>query len=127
MDQLIEVARFQTRWEADTLCSLLESEGVPYFLRDEIMSQTYGSIGAFGGIKLDIPEENVPLAIEIIKKGGYEKYLNTDEYPEELEDLSSFSKKIPFLRKYPLEKQIVIILLAAAIAFALLVFSTYYL
>lgn len=127
MDQLIEIARFQAQSEADTVCCLLESEGIPCFLKDELMSQVYGNIGAFGGIKLEIPGENLPLALEIIKKGGYEKYLSIDEYPEGLKSFSSLSEKIPFLKKYPLEKQIVIVLLTAAVVFGLLIFATYYL
>lgn len=127
MNQLIEIARFQTQSEADTARCLLESEGIQCFFKDELMSQVYGNIGAFGGIKLEVPQEDLPLALEVIKKGGYEKYLSINEYPEGLKSFSSLSEKIPFLKKYPLEKQIIIVLLAVAVVFGLLIFATYYL
>lgn len=122
MEKMIEIASFQFPAEALTLCSLLESEGVQCYLRDEITSQILGNYVNIGGVKVEILEEDLPRALEIMEAGGYISDIETVEETEPIKAIHSFSEHIPFLRKYTLEKQIIIIFAIVAVLLALLVY-----
>lgn len=123
MDKIVEIARFTYPADAQILRSLLESEGIECYLKDELSNQILGSYVDIGGVKVEILEKDVPRALEIMEAGGFP--VETNNEPEQLKALSSFSDRIPFLRKYPLEKQIMIIFIITAVLLALLIyFST---
>lgn len=51
--------------------SLLESEGIYTFVKDELMSQAYSvANGAVGGAKLQVNEEDAERAIMLLIEGG---------------------------------------------------------
>lgn len=79
MNKIIEIARFESDSEAAVAGSLLEAGGIEYFLRDKLMNQVYGGISAIGGIKLDILDDNLSRALEILKEGGYGEYITWNE------------------------------------------------
>lgn len=123
MDKIVEIARFTYPADAQILRSLLESEGIECYLKDELSNQILGSYVDIGGVKVEILEKDIPHALEVMKAGGFP--IETDNESEQLKALSSFSDRIPFLRKYPLEKQIMIIFIITAVLLALLIyFST---
>lgn len=123
MDKIVEITRFTYPADAQILRSLLESEGIECYLKDELSNQILGSYVDIGGVKVEILEKDVPRALEIMEAGGFP--VETNNEPEQLKALSSFSDRIPFLRKYPLEKQIMIIFIITAVLLALLIyFST---
>lgn len=123
MDKIVEIARFTYPADAQILRSLLESEGIECYLKDELSNQILGSYVDIGGVKVEILEKDVPRALEIMEAGGFP--VETNNEPEQLKALSSFSDRIPFLRKYPLEKQIMIVFIVTAVLLALLIyFST---
>ncbi|MBP8026393.1 putative signal transducing protein [Macellibacteroides fermentans] len=122
MDKMVEIARFQNQAEAFMLRSLLESEGIECYLKDEIINQMYGGFVDFGGIKVQIMEDQVPHAMDVMKANGYE-LPTEDEAIAPLAPMSGFVGKIPFLRKFALEKQLLIILIVTALLLALLVYA----
>jgi len=122
MDKMVEIARFQNQAEAFMLRSLLESEGIECYLKDEIINQMYGGFVDFGGIKVQIMEDQVPHAMDVMKANGYE-LPKEDEAIAPLAPMSGFVGKIPFLRKFALEKQLLIILIVTALLLALLVYA----
>lgn len=122
MDKMVEIARFQNQAEAFMLRSLLESEGIECYLKDEIINQMYGGFVDFGGIKVQIMEDQVPHAMDVMKANGYE-LPTEDESIAPLAPMSGFVGKIPFLRKFALEKQLLIILIFTALLLALLVYA----
>lgn len=122
MDKMIEIASFQFPAEALTLRSLLESEGVQCYLRDELSSQILGSYVNIGGVKVEILEKDLPRALEIMEAGGYLSDIETEENSDSAKAIHSFSGHIPFLRKYTLEKQIIIIFAIVAVLLALLIY-----
>ncbi|MFV0271495.1 MAG: DUF2007 domain-containing protein [Macellibacteroides fermentans] len=122
MDKMVEIARFQNQAEAFMLRSLLESEGIECYLKDEIINQMYGGFVDFGGIKVQIMEDQVPHAMDIMQANGYE-LPKEDEAIAPLAPMSGFVGKIPFLRKFALEKQLLIILIVTALLLALLVYA----
>ncbi len=122
MDKMVEIARFQNQAEAFMLRSLLESEGIECYLKDEIINQMYGGFVDFGGIKVQVMEDQVPHAMDIMQANGYE-LPKEDEAIAPLAPMSGFVGKIPFLRKFALEKQLLIILIVTALLLALLVYA----
>ena len=122
MDKMVEIARCQNQAEAFMLRSLLESEGIECYLKDEIINQMYGGFVDFGGIKVQIMEDQVPHAMDVMKANGYE-LPTEDEAIAPLAPMSGFVGKIPFLRKFALEKQLLIILIVTALLLALLVYA----
>lgn len=122
MDKMVEIARFQNQAEAFMLRSLLESEGIECYLKDEIINQMYGGFVDFGGIKVQVMEDQVPHTMDVMQANGYE-LPKEDEAIAPLAPMSGFVGKIPFLRKFALEKQLLIILIVTALLLALLVYA----
>lgn len=120
MDKIIEIARYLEPGEVDTLRSLLEAEGIPFFLKDEISNQVLGYAN-IGGIKLEVLEKDAPRVMEIMKEGGYP--VETGGEPAQLKAISSFADRIPLIKNLPLEKQIVILFVVTAVLLALLIYA----
>lgn len=119
-DKMVQIATFPSEAEAGILQTYLEAEGIICYLRDELTNQIYGSISVMGGIKVDILEKDLPRALELMREGGYELPLPED-YSDGVKEISSFSEQIPFLRKFQLETQIIIIFVIVAVFLALLI------
>ncbi len=70
-----------------------------------------------GGARVEILESDVPRAMKIMRrKAGYD-LPREDEQAEPVEQVAGFARHIPFLRKYPLEKQIMILFVIIAVFF----------
>lgn len=121
MDKMVEIARFQTPAEAQTLMALLKSEGIECYLRNEYSSQLFASYVDVGGARVEILESDVPEALEIMKVGGYD-IPEEDEEAEQIQVVAGWARHIPFLRNYTLEKQIVILFVIIAVLLVLLIF-----
>ncbi len=121
MDKMVEIARFQTPAEAQTLMALLKSEGIECYLRNEYSSQLFASYVDVGGARVEILESDVPEALEVMKAGGYD-IPEEDEEAEQIQVVAGWARHIPFLRNYMLEKQIVILFGIIAVFLVLLIF-----
>ena len=126
MDKLVEIARFQIQSKAYILRGLLESEGIECYLKDEYSNQIYGGGIDIGGVKVQIMDDQVEKALEIMKANGYEIPPEADEETATPPvPTSGIFSKVPVLRKYPLEKQLLILLaITAIILFLLVLFGT---
>ena len=121
MDKMVEIARFTFPAEAQTLMSLLRAEGIDCYLRDEISSQVMAGYADIGGARVEILEKDLPRALEIMEEGGYASQEEIDE-DEPIEQVAGFASHIPFLRKYPLEKQIIILFVIVSVFLALVIY-----
>lgn len=121
MDNMVEIARFQYPADAQTLMSLLRSEGIECYLRNEISSQIMGGYVDIGGARVEILESDVPRALQIMEEGGYDIPKENEE-PEQIKAVAGWTRHIPFLRSYPLEKQIIILFAIIAIFLGLLIY-----
>ena len=101
MDKIVEIARFTYPADAQPLMALLRSEGIECYL--------------------EILESDVPRAMKIMEEGGYD-LPREDEQAEPVEQVAGFARHIPFLRKYPLEKQIMILFVIIAVFLALVIY-----
>lgn len=118
---MVEIARFQYPAEALTLMALLQSEGIECYLRNEHSSQLMAGYIDVGGARVEILESDVPHALEVMEAGGYD-IPSDDEDAAQIRTVAGWTRHIPFLRNYALEKQIVILFLIIAVFLALLIF-----
>ena len=119
MDKIVEIARFTYPADAQPLMALLRSEGIECYLRNELSSQIMAGYVDVGGARVEILESDVPRAMKIMEEGGYD-LPREDEQP--VEKVAGFARHIPFLRKYPLEKQIMILFVIVAVFLALVIY-----
>ncbi len=121
MDKMVEIARFTYPAEARTLMALLKSEGIECYLRNEFSSQLMAGYVDVGGARVEILETDVARAMEIMKEGGYE-LPEEDEEAEEINKVAGWTRHIPFLRRYPLEKQIMLFFALIAVLLAIFIY-----
>lgn len=119
-EKMVEIARFVTPEEAYELESLLKSEGINCYIRNEYTTQVMG-LANMGGVRVELLEGEVPHAMEIMEANGYE-LPNEDEETEKIQAVSGWARHIPFLRNYPLEKQIIILFVIVAVCLALFIY-----
>lgn len=98
-DKIVEIARFYEPEAAQMIESLLKSEGVNCYLRNEYTSRIQYPVNV-GGIRIELLESEVPRAKEILEANGYE-FPNEDEEDEQLQAVSGWVRHIPFLRHLP--------------------------
>lgn len=106
-DKIVEIARFYEPEAAQMIESLLKSEGVNCYLRNEYTSRIQYPVNV-GGIRIELLESEVPRAKEILEANGYE-FPKEDEEDEQLQAVSGWVRHVPFLRHLPLEKQIIVL------------------
>ena len=121
-ERIVEIARFAYPAEAATLIALLRSEGIECYLRNELTTQIMAGYADVGGARVEILESAVPRALEVMRAGGYDLPADGDEADEPVEQVAGLARHIPFLRGYPLEKQILVLLALVAAALGLLLF-----
>ncbi|WP_080902646.1 putative signal transducing protein [Parabacteroides sp. Marseille-P3160] len=126
MDRMVEIARFQYLSEAQTLVSYLKSEGIDCYVRNEASSQVLAGYVGMELVRVETLESNVPHALETMKAGGYE-VPDEGEYSEEIKTVVGWAKHIPFLRRFSLEKQIIILFIIIAILLVILILVSSYL
>lgn len=108
MDKIIEIANFQQPEKAEMLASLLKAEGLECYVRNAVSSQVlrgYADIGA----RVEVLENDVSQALEIMKNAGY--ILPDEELEAEFEKGDTgLARRIPILRNFSFEKQLIIII-----------------
>ena len=69
MSDLVEIARFMYPSDADVLESLFQEENIEYILDSS-------NIIPGAEARLMVNSDDVPKAIEVMKEGGFKKFLN---------------------------------------------------
>ena len=91
-DKIVEIARFYEPEAAQMIESLLKSEGVNCYLRNEYTSRIQYPANV-GGIRIEL-----------------------------LQAVSGWVRHVPFLRHLPLEKQIIVLFILVAVFLALVIY-----
>ena len=120
MSDLVTITTFNNAFEANLAAGHLEREGIDTFIFDQNISALYPNVGGpvnlifgspsggFGGVKLQVKNEDIPKAIVVLKSNGYLK--EEDDKPSELsQSLDQVTSSIPFLHKYPLQAKLLAI------------------
>jgi len=71
MNNLVEIASFAFPNDACLLESLLQKENIKYFLSSSVYAPAIET-------RLMVGSDDIPKVVEIMKKGGFEKYLNNN-------------------------------------------------
>jgi hypothetical protein len=126
MDNFVTVATFTYPSEMAVVRAKLESEGIDYFVKDELTVQVYNFYSnAIGGIRLEVRESDFQKARHILIDSGFleeEKAPQTSKFWESVEDRT---KNIPLLKKLRLELRFIVaagilalVILVGIVAFA---------
>lgn len=70
---LIDIAIVQQLYQAMLMQSVLDQAEIPCFIQNENMSQLYGN--ACGGVWVQVPENYLSKAREVLIEAGYGAYL----------------------------------------------------
>lgn len=95
--KLIDFRSFDNYFEANTMSSLLESEGLHCFLKNENITLMYGA--AFSKIILQLPEEELELAEQILKNSEKERIAEQETigfWESDVDQLDPSNKICPF-------------------------------
>ena len=96
MENLVTVQVFYEPTNVLIPRSLLESEGIECFVKDELVAQVYNVASIVGGVKLQVREKDVEKAVQILMDGGFltkEELEPTGMYKVIGEFLDKFRKK----------------------------------
>lgn len=109
MENFITIKTFTYPVELAVLQGRLESEGIECRVLDELTVQVNPFYShAIGGIKLQVKENDIQKAIEILKEGGYLKDKDLQP-PKDMDKLEHTTSRIPFLKNLRLEFRLIII------------------
>lgn len=107
MEKIVEIANFQQPEKAELLAGLLQAGGIECYIRNEVSSRLlrgYLDVGA----RVEVMEDDVPLALELMQKAGY--VLPGDDMQDEYEKgNTSLAHRIPILRNLSFEKQMILV------------------
>lgn len=122
-ENLITIMTFSYAHELAIIRGRLESDGIECFVKDELTAQVnpfYSN--AIGGIKLQVRESDLEMALAILKESGYfkEEEVPASRIYKKFEDYTS---KIPLINKMILEFRLIIV---AALIIAFVSFVIYF-
>lgn len=84
--QLITIAVFALAFQANLVKGRLEADGIPCYIQDEHSVQTTPMLtNAIGGVKLQVKDEDVPMAVALLRYTGYRTVFDTPPVPEKKE------------------------------------------
>jgi hypothetical protein len=115
MEKIIEIANFRQADRAEVLASLLRSEGIECYVRNEVSARTFGGLVDIGA-RVEVLESDTSRALEIIQISGF--FQPEDDPDESL----PCQKKNAFLSKLSFEKQMIIIIVLLGGLIALLIY-----
>jgi hypothetical protein len=118
MEKIVEIANFQQADRAEVLASLLRSEGIDCYVRNEVSARTFGGLIDVGA-RVEVLESNAPRAREILEIGGF--FLAEDDADESATAFQEAGKS-SFFNKLSLHKQMLIILLLLTVLLAIFLY-----
>jgi len=121
-EKMVEIARFTYARDAQALVSLLKSEGIDCYIRNEIITQFFSGLMDVGGAIVELLESDVPHALEVMEEFGYE-LPDENQQPDQIQVVSNITRNIPFLRKLSLENQILLFFILIAVLLAAFIFA----
>ena len=120
MEKIVEIANFQQADRAEVLASLLRSEGIDCYVRNEASARAFGGMVDIGA-RVEVLESDVPRALKIIEIGGF--FAEQDNPDETLTyDQPKGVRNNSFLSKFAFEKKMVILIVLLGGLIALLVY-----
>ncbi len=81
MDKLVTIRTFSSSVDFEMVKAYLESMGIECFGRDEVINRAYLA-NVNGGVKLEVREEQLEEAVQLLIDGGYLKKEDFEPSPE---------------------------------------------
>jgi len=99
MGKLVTVQRTSFPWQADMICLTLQAEDIPTFVADaNVVSMNWLYSNAIGGVKVQVPEEYVERAKDVLASESPQPMLaSTDD--DEFACPKCHSKNTSIIRK----------------------------
>lgn len=121
MSKLVGIRYFQHPNEVVVLKTLLENAAISYFFKDENLTQTMPFYTFWsGGIQLQVWEEDVERATQLLVETGY---LERDiEIPSQEERLEQYADRIPLVKNLKRRYKIIIAFLIILLMLLMIVF-----
>lgn len=113
MDTFVTVLTVQYPQQLWIIKGRLESEGIPCFVKDELTVQAYNLYSnAVGGVKLQVQQQDVVKAVEILTELGYIR--DEPVKPDLLTLIDVKTSNLPFLKEVNVVNRIIILTIAVA-------------
>ena len=120
MEKIVEIANFRQAERAEVLASLLRSEGIDCYVRNDVSSRVFGGLVDIGA-RVELLESDMPRAVELMKIGGF-----LSDENDTGESLTCYqtetSQQNTVLSRFSFEKRIIIILVLLIFLIALLIY-----
>ena len=122
MEKIVEIANFQQADRAEVLASVLRSEGIECYVRNEASARAFGGMIDIGA-RVEVLESDMSRALEIAGV-FFSQEVDPDESVtcDQEEAQEETSSKRSFFNKFSLEKQMTIILVLLAGLIALILY-----
>ena len=117
MEKIVEIANFQQADRAEVLASLLRSEGIDCYVRNETSARTFGGLVDIGA-RVEILECDLPRALEILEIGRF--FAQEDDLDQLLPSVEEVEGGLK--GKFSLEKKMVIFIVLLGGLIALLIY-----
>ena len=120
MEKIVEIANFRQTDRAEVLASLLKSEGIDCYVRNDVSIRTFGcSIDI--GARVEVLESDVSRSLEIIEIGGF---FSQEDDPNDSPPYhqETAERNNSFMSKFFFEKKMVIIIVLLGGLIAILVY-----
>lgn len=117
MDNFVTVITFSQFLDLAVPKARLEAEGIECRVKDELTVQVHPFYSqAIGGVKLQVKENDIPRAFEVLKEGGFIKEDLGEFKPKN--KLDKATSKIPLLKELVFEVRVMmmVVILIAMIA-----------
>lgn len=128
MSALVTIATYSNISELAIAKGRLEADGIACFVQDELTVQVYNFYEqAIGGVKLQVNEEDVETARQILIESGLLADLPPDDYEVRLvRKIDQLSSKIPLLGRLNIFKRFAYLLLILAVLVVAITFAALY-
>ncbi len=84
--QLVTIAVFALAFNAQVVKGRLEADGIECYIQDEHTVQVNPMLNnALGGIKLQVKDTDVPLAVSLLRQTGYRTVFDVPQTPQKKE------------------------------------------
>ncbi len=109
MSSLVTILTIPFPGNVSIIKARLESEGIECYTKDDTTIQVDPLISnAVGGVKLQVREEDVPQAMEILYSEGYANREEVETPVDSYSGLERFAGKLPFFKKLRFEMRLLI-------------------
>ena len=120
----VTVARFTLPQDAYVARTLLQSQGIPVFLANELTIQVYNLLSSgIGGLEMRVPRDAALEARRVLEEGELVPLLTVEDDPGWLKRFDQRSRRWPWLGRKPVELRLALAIGSAVSVLLLLLLA----